>query len=76
MRITWIYTQLDVFILIAVHFGRHLLCKILIYSAQISLICIKKFHLLVLFEDNWYSLIWPPVIVVRKPTVKLKIYFI
>ena len=37
------------------------------------LICIKQFHLLILFEDNWYSLIWPPVLVVRKLAENLKV---
>ena len=32
----------------------------------------QKFSFLVLFKDNWNSLIWPAVVVVRKPAVKLK----
>ena len=33
----------------------------------------KKFHLLVLFEDNWNSLILPPVVVVGKQLRNLKL---
>ena len=33
----------------------------------------KKFYLLVLFEDNWNSLILPPVVVVGKPAEKFKV---